>query len=233
MKKQTKQVFNPLGFYCAPNSATPDYIVYDDFRMFVAYGLMCCWPSHDLNHPDADCNMARPVTRDDVKELRGYFLDLLETSIIALWKRDHGPGDGDVDADTNSLIIGNEELNQEETFIDWRVCFQDDSIMYTMGCTGCDDEAIWLGYKGIQNRENVLRVLTDANQSIDSEVWPVLVEEASRKIKFYECGICGSLHRADWNGDCREDDERFADPEEMAERLMIQESDLEEVEQPS
>lgn len=25
----------------------------------------------------------------------------------------------------------------------------------------------------------------------------------------YECGICGHYHRAAWNGDCREDAERF------------------------
>lgn len=30
----------------------------------------------------------------------------------------------------------------------------------------------------------------------------------------YECGICGSLHRWDFNGDCRDDENRFADEEE-------------------
>ena len=28
--------------------------------------------------------------------------------------------------------------------------------------------------------------------------------------EFYECGICGCWHSALWNGDCREDDARFA-----------------------
>lgn len=27
--------------------------------------------------------------------------------------------------------------------------------------------------------------------------------------KFYECGICGSFHAAEFNGDCRQDDARF------------------------
>lgn len=31
---------------------------------------------------------------------------------------------------------------------------------------------------------------------------------------YYECGICGSYHPADWNGDCREDAARFA-PDEL------------------
>lgn len=29
------------------------------------------------------------------------------------------------------------------------------------------------------------------------------------KPKFYECGICGHYHPAGWNGDCREDANRF------------------------
>lgn len=31
------------------------------------------------------------------------------------------------------------------------------------------------------------------------------------KLKFYECGICGSNHPWDWNGDCRDDANRIAD----------------------
>jgi len=34
------------------------------------------------------------------------------------------------------------------------------------------------------------------------------------KPKYYECGICGAWHRAEWDGDCREDDERL-NPEDM------------------
>lgn len=26
---------------------------------------------------------------------------------------------------------------------------------------------------------------------------------------FYECGICGHFHSAEWDGDCRQDDARF------------------------
>ncbi len=218
---KTQQVRNPLKFRCASNEATPDYVIYDDFRMFVAYGLMCCWLSHTGDDPNADCNMARPVTRDDVKELRDFFLSLLETSIVALWKKQYEPGDGDVEGSAQYLIIGSEELGQEETFINWNVCFQDDSIMYVMGCTGADDEAIWLSYRGIEDRQNVLQVLTEARQSIDDTVWPTLVEEAAKKVKFYECGGCGAYHRADWNGDCREDENRFASPEQMAIRLGL------------
>ena len=38
----------------------------------------------------------------------------------------------------------------------------------------------------------------------------------------YECGICSCYHRWDWNGDCREDAERFF-PDEYAERIGVEE----------
>lgn len=28
--------------------------------------------------------------------------------------------------------------------------------------------------------------------------------------KFYECGICSCIHPWDWNGDCRDDANRFS-----------------------
>jgi hypothetical protein len=34
------------------------------------------------------------------------------------------------------------------------------------------------------------------------------------KPTFYECGICGAYHSADWNGDCREDAARI-DPNDL------------------
>lgn len=32
--------------------------------------------------------------------------------------------------------------------------------------------------------------------------------------EYYECGICGGWHSANWNGDCREDAARF-NPEDL------------------
>lgn len=37
----------------------------------------------------------------------------------------------------------------------------------------------------------------------------MLGETAMSKPKYFDCGICGSWHRADWWGDCREDSERL------------------------
>ena len=177
----TMQVRNPLKFWCAPNQATPDYVVYDDFRQFIAYGLICCWCSHDPNDPNADANMARAITRDDVKELRGYFLDLVETVVTSLWKGQYSPGDGSIDGDWEHLIIGPEgnESGDNDTMLTWYIRLDDDAMMFSLDCTGADSENIWLGYKGIEDRAEVLKVLTEARQTIDDVVWQDLINEVN------------------------------------------------------
>ncbi len=183
------QLSNPMRFWCAPNQATPDYIVYGDFRSWVAYGLLACWLSHDADDPNADCHMARSVTREDVRELRGYFLDLVETAIVALWKGQYRPGDGSIDGDWQSLVIGNSDENpgEAESFLTWYVRLDDDCVMFDLHCTGAGSVAIWLSYAAIADRRNVLTVLTEARKTVaddgeQSEVWPDLVEvvEADR-----------------------------------------------------
>jgi hypothetical protein len=42
----------------------------------------------------------------------------------------------------------------------------------------------------------------------------------------YECGICGCYHPWNWDGDCRDDTNRFF-PDEYAERHDIDEFDIE------
>jgi len=46
-------------------------------------------------------------------------------------------------------------------------------------------------------------------------------------MKIYECGICGGYHPWDWNGDCREDKNRYSCPEEYAERNNLNINDIE------
>lgn len=118
----TEQVPNPLNFHCASNQATPDYIIYDDFRSFVAYGLWVCWLGDD-NDPNADCYFARPITKQDVKELRGYFLDILESVLMALLQKKVEPGYGEVDGDWPSLHIYQEPVEDEDQFdsLTWQI----------------------------------------------------------------------------------------------------------------
>jgi len=41
------------------------------------------------------------------------------------------------------------------------------------------------------------------------------------KTKIYECGICGCYHPWEWDGDCRDDANRIASPEEYAKQLGV------------
>jgi len=43
-----------------------------------------------------------------------------------------------------------------------------------------------------------------------------LETESDMERVFYECGCCGAYHPAAWNGDCRDDDNRFM-PEDLPE----------------
>lgn len=39
--------------------------------------------------------------------------------------------------------------------------------------------------------------------------------------RIVQCGCCEQFHRADYTGDCRNDDERFESEEDAAERLGV------------
>ncbi len=43
----------------------------------------------------------------------------------------------------------------------------------------------------------------------------------------YECGICSSLHPWNWNGDCREDENRYGDEQDYAEKFNVAKFDIE------
>ncbi len=43
----------------------------------------------------------------------------------------------------------------------------------------------------------------------------------------YECEICGAFHAWSFAGDCRDDSSRFSDASEYAEKMKVNESDVE------
>lgn len=154
---------NPMGFCCAPNQATPDYITYHNLKDFTAYGLTACWLGSSDNDPNEDCHFARPVTAEDVTELRGYFLDTLETLIAGLWEGAFTPGQGDIEGDYQSLTIDGGEHDNNPAMLSWRVRFDKDAIMLEFA-DGGDGTAYWLGYDAITDRQNALKVMTEARQ---------------------------------------------------------------------
>jgi len=45
--------------------------------------------------------------------------------------------------------------------------------------------------------------------------------------RMYECGICECYHPWEFDGDCRDDANRFGDPEVYAEKLGINQDNIE------
>lgn len=177
-----QQLRNPMNFYCAPNMATPDYISYTDFRNWLAYGLWVCWiGDHWSDDPNSGCELARPVTHEDVRELRSYYLDLVETVVVGLWKSELEPGQGDVEANWQYLLI-EDEKNPEtnETLLVWYVRLDESDMMFELSIQGSDSQVIWLDYSAIENRKQVLEALQEARRTLRcddfrGEVWSDLV----------------------------------------------------------
>jgi len=49
-------------------------------------------------------------------------------------------------------------------------------------------------------------------------------------MRIVECGCCGAYHRVEFAGDCRNDDERFANEDEALERLGLTSVEVERFE---
>lgn len=49
------------------------------------------------------------------------------------------------------------------------------------------------------------------------------------RIKLYECGICSCLHPWNFNGDCRDDDNRYGDTLDYVEKHGVKDNDIDVV----
>jgi hypothetical protein len=52
-------------------------------------------------------------------------------------------------------------------------------------------------------------------------------ENKEKDFRLYECGICCCFHPWNWDGDCRDDANQYADPSIYAKQLGINESQIE------
>lgn len=87
---------NPLGFWCAPNQATPDYVSCSNVADFIAYGMMLCHrelQEMDGYTPDAS----------HYHELRGYFLNAVERALTVYPQIKRGKRYHDDDAPQDTL----------------------------------------------------------------------------------------------------------------------------------
>lgn len=46
-----------------------------------------------------------------------------------------------------------------------------------------------------------------------------MAQHTPRRYRMYECGICDHYHPWSFRGDCRDDRNRFGDPQEYAQRV--------------
>ena len=166
---------NPLGYYCAPNGATPDYVASYNIRDFLAYGFICCY---DCVTPD-NFTMWNLVQADDVKWLRENFLRVVEKLILNLYggtveiptkEDDFDPGQW-----SESLFIGDDDENDpdgEQFMFDWTPGpVHEDAIALVLRSTltkgegtGGDDEVIWLAHEALQDRAAVKAAIEEARK---------------------------------------------------------------------
>lgn len=173
--------FMPMSFYVPPNGAGADYIAETNFRGFVAYGFRACWLGSGGDDPDTDCNLPRPVTRDDVRHLRGSFLSYLERTIAMLWA-DEVEKDGEtIDFGNNGESVEFSEENDNDLIrADWNVTPQADALMMELYVTGCDPSVVWMSYDAIKDRANVLEVLLEAHEHVaDTGIHPGILSQVN------------------------------------------------------
>jgi hypothetical protein len=179
-------VMNPLGYYCAPNQATPDYVASYTIRDFLAYGFICCY---DCVTPE-NFTMWNMVQADDVKWLRENFLRVVEKLILNIYagaieiptKED----DFDSGQWAESVTIGESEeddANGEQFVFEWAPGpVHEDALAIVLRSTlvsgegtGGDDEVIWLAHEAIQDRAAVKAAIVEArtiNALDGSDVYP-------------------------------------------------------------
>lgn len=170
------QVRNPLDYWCAPNAATPDYVICRRFKDWLAYGLCVCWLGSDSKDPDSHVNLSEPFTHENVSELRSLFLDMVETTIESLWSGVYCPGDGEIDQEQRTLNIGKRNVDgdfvgdADMTSLGWSVRLDRDAMMFELYTTGGDPVAIWLAYAAVLNRKQVFKHLRVARKTLLPDV---------------------------------------------------------------
>lgn len=168
------QVRNPMK-YTSLTSRDPDYVTCDNFRNFVAYGLMTCWLSDDEFDPGADQYMPRKVTHQDIDSLRTYFLEMLEYGVGAFWSEMFITGIVLGSPARGYGICAKEFQQHADVHLIWTVEYKNGSIRFTLQRTNYhthnEETSLWLDPEALQDRGKVFDVLTEARQHVqDTEI---------------------------------------------------------------
>ena len=174
---------NPLGFYCPPNGATPDYISTWPIEDFLGYGLLLC--HSDLR--EDSFSLHEVMGPGTVTALRERFLDIVEDLILYIYEGIvdvpcSGFDSDQFDSDNEVLVSkwregdpNHDQEAEEEVALFWFPDFIDveGTIALSFNCEqrlgefcGGDSHTIWLGRDAYLNPVEVRAALTNARKAI-------------------------------------------------------------------
>lgn len=156
--------YNPMGFRIHANQATPEYVVYDDVRAFVAYGLMC---SHFAKTIAKSAGCKLTDQESIVTELRLQFIELIEHISADLWTGDVEPDSGFYDRNRASVFVG-----ETDEYLEWCADLREDGIMLEITWAAGENESIWISYGAINDRVAVANAVNDARSCIGQKCAP-------------------------------------------------------------
>jgi hypothetical protein len=141
--------------------------------------LTQCWFGSG-DDPNEYCNFSRPFTKDDVKELRYSFLRMVNKAVGRYWDKENVPGEGEIDTESTTVFVrvdDHDEATDFETRLWWSISFNNEDINFKLNCMTDisveDSQYIGLAYEALYDRQNVVKVLDEAWQTIgqrDSEI---------------------------------------------------------------
>jgi hypothetical protein len=119
----------------------PSYVAADNLECFLAYGLMCCWPSH-TDAMNEDWYDDTPFEFGQIQELRGYFLDVV-LDAAAKHKADKSYR-GDLDCEHQHIYVG-------DIIVTWYAKFLDDCLMFELhNSNDGTTDSIFLEYEALK-----------------------------------------------------------------------------------
>lgn len=157
---------NPMGYYCAPNGATPDYIATSNFEDFIAYGLLI---GNITGEDLGGCNEL------DTYTVREDFLNYMED--VVKWYSECEPGTLTNCDPSIGVNIGCLDEGTDETLFDWNF-YQRDSdgalaislrwvFMPVSGQGYSDEKVIWLNPEALEDKDKVKSVFDKARAAIE------------------------------------------------------------------
>jgi hypothetical protein len=155
---------NPMGYWCAPNGATPKYVPSYDIRAFIAYGLLECYVSEE--------DTCLVYTPDDCWQAREQFLNTVENAIKLYDEWPKAKRHIQDEALEPRLYLPDKNDHEHDgACADWYLDMiaDDGHLCFTWIWSGADDVAIWLAGETLDTpnkRREALRAVAEARTLI-------------------------------------------------------------------